>query len=141
MGHGEIALTSTIHVLAFMAALVELLLRCFRRRKPPSEQDRPLVLSAETSGERSSSDQHVDAVQYLPQTPPGTAKPSDLEEEPTPQVPALTEQQRSSTNGNQLAHKQNTVGSKATPLSLSQVNHSECSSCLTVQVGIQHLQK
>lgn len=134
MGLDQIALTAAIHVLAFNMALLELLLRCFRKRKPPSEQNRPLVLSAETSGERVSSDQHVDAIEYVPQTPSGTTKPSDLEVEPEPtsQEPVLTESKQSPTVGNQLAYKQATVDSNIKTLSSPQVNHFDCSGYLTL---------
>ena len=93
MRFGHIVITAVIHVAAFEMALLEILLRCFRRRKQPSsEQDRPLVESRDASEEHPASNQFVDATEQLPLTPTNSERPATLALEPAPQPVAIEPQ-------------------------------------------------
>ena len=62
-----------VHLLAFAMALLELLLRCFRRRKPPaSEQHRPLYASDDLAA----SERYTDAIRDSSQTPRISTRPA-----------------------------------------------------------------
>lgn len=103
----HIVLLVCIHVLAFNMALLEFLLNCFRRRKPQSKQDRPLVQSADSSAEQAASDHLVRATEHCPQTPPGVA--TDLKERPVLRVSLPIDSQLSSANVDPPVKEANTA--------------------------------
>lgn len=80
----NVVITVCLHILAFNMALLEFLLKCFRRKPAQSEQDRPLVQSADSSGEETAPENFAEPAAPVPPTP--TVDTSDLGPKPAIQV-------------------------------------------------------